>query len=101
MDTYRSDFVDKDFLTKALRNVVKHDDQVEIVSFKSIPAMAKGENFLGDLATVEFMAKITDKSGQDTYRSFKWIIKLLLPDTGNDNIDIQGLAFHKKKTFRL
>ena len=104
MPVYREDIVTKDFIKAALKSLGKFEDEVEIISLSSEAAIPKGENFVGDLATVDFTAQITghffiliflaffswqnychnvtEKSGKDAFKSYKWIIKMLLPDTG-------------------
>jgi hypothetical protein len=78
---YRSDIVNEDLLLKAIRAKERHNN-VTIITVKVDSAVAKGENFLGDLASVDLMVKITPDDNQETFKSYKWIIKMLKPTVG-------------------
>ena len=86
MTHYRDDLVNEALLKNALKSFEKVK-QVEIVSMKVENGTDKGENFIGDLASVKFMAKIINEENdnQHQFKSYHWIIKLLR-NTGGFNI---------------
>ena len=83
---FRSDIIDGELVLKALQSLHRDAEKIEINSFKSQNATAKGENFLGDLASLEVFAKIekasTGSTTQVQYKTFLWMVKMLKPDAG-------------------
>lgn len=85
MASFRSDIVTKDLILKALKRHEK-GQIVELVSFQVENGTEKGENFLGDLASVQIMAKVSSNDNQIQFKSYLWIIKMLKPDSGAFNL---------------
>jgi hypothetical protein len=51
------------------------------VDFTSQPGTLKGDNFLGDLGSVQVHAKLWNKgNAEPTEKSYHWMVKLLKPD---------------------
>ena len=67
MSHYRSDVVNKALLDNALKSFEKVN-HVEIVSMKVENATGEGENFIGDLASVKFMAKLSVEENQEQFK---------------------------------
>ena len=67
MSHYRSDVVNEALLENALKSFEKVN-QVEIVSMKVENATGEGENFIGDLASVKFMAKLSVEENQEQFK---------------------------------
>ena len=72
---YREDIVTEKLILEALRS--KYGTNVEITSMESESGSDKGENFMGDLASVELMANIDNEE-----KKFHWIIKMMKPSSG-------------------
>ena len=80
MSGYRSDIVDESLILAALKSFENTSD-VQVKVIKSDNATLKGENFIGDLASVEIEAEV--KGRHETYH---WMVKMLKPDNRGFNL---------------
>ena len=101
MDSFRSDIVTKELILKALKSH-ENSQHVELISYKVTNATEKGENFLGDLASVEIMAKISQDENEERFKSYLWIIKMLKPDSGHFNLGrLLGIFDSELKVYKV
>lgn len=84
--SFRPDIVNEELLLAALRH---HEgvDLVTIEEFNVAPGTNKGDNYLGDLASVKLTAQV-NKNGVTQSKSYWWMVKMLKPDPPNNGMNM-------------
>ena len=78
--TYRPDIINESLVLAAIQSLEK-TSEVQVTHIQSTNATEKGENFIGDLASVEVEAEVNGEP-----KVYHWIVKMLKPDAKGFNL---------------